>query len=61
MLIKAADDKQPAIDALTALTSRSGLNPSVRRHIEAELRRVQAGARGEREAAYEIEFQTRTA
>jgi hypothetical protein len=56
MLIKAAADRQPDIDALAALSARPGLDAATRRRIEAELRRVQAGARGEREAAYEIEF-----
>lgn len=56
MLIKAADDRQPDIDALTTLLGRTGSTATARQRIEAELRRVQAGARGEREAAYEIEF-----
>jgi nuclease-like protein len=56
MLIKSADDKQPDIDALNGLLARPGLDGATRRRVETELRRVQAGARGEREAAYEIEF-----
>jgi hypothetical protein len=56
MLIKPADDKQPDIDALNRLLARPGLDAATRRRTETELRRVQAGWRGEREAAYEIEF-----
>lgn len=56
MLIKSADDKQPDIDALNGLLARPGLDAATRRRLETELRRVHAGARGEREAAYEIEF-----
>lgn len=56
MLIKAADDKQPDVDALNGLIARPGIASDARRRIETELRRVQAGMRGERDAAYEIEF-----
>lgn len=56
MLIKTADDKQPDIDVLNRLLAQPDLDVAIRRRIETELRRVQAGARGEREAAYEIEF-----
>jgi hypothetical protein len=56
MLIKSADDKQPDIDALNGLLARPGLDAATRRRVKTELRRVQAGSRGEREAAYEIEF-----
>lgn len=56
MLVKAADDKARDVEALTALLTRPGLDASTRRRVETELRRLQAGKRGEREAAYEIEF-----
>jgi len=56
MLIKSADDKQVDIDTLNGLLARPGLEAATRRRIQTELRRVQAGWRGEREAAYEIEF-----
>jgi hypothetical protein len=56
MLIKTADDRQPDIDTLNGLLARPRLDSATRHRIELELRRVQAGARGEREAAYEIEF-----
>ena len=56
MLIKAADDKQPTIDALEALLARPDVDAPTRRRIEQEIRAVRAGAAGERDAAYEIEF-----
>ena len=56
MLIKSADDKQPDIAILNGLMARQDLDPATRRRIETELRRVRAGIKGEREAAYEIEF-----
>ncbi|MDA8203946.1 MAG: UvrD-helicase domain-containing protein [Chloroflexi bacterium] len=56
MRIKEADDKQPLIDALAALLTRPGLPAATRREIEHEIRAVRAGAQGERDAAYEIEF-----
>lgn len=56
MQVKAADDRQRDIDGLIMLLDRPGLNATVRERIDAELRRVRAGAAGERDAAYEIEF-----
>ena len=56
MRIKRADDKQPQLDALTALLARPDLDARVRQEVEQELRTVQAGVSGERDAAYEIEF-----
>jgi hypothetical protein len=56
MLIKAADDKQPQIDALEALLTRPDVDAATRTQIDRELKTIRAGARGEREAAYEIDF-----
>jgi hypothetical protein len=56
MLIKSADDKQPQINALEALLARPDVNAQTRRRIEQEVRMIRAGASGERDAAYEIEF-----
>ena len=56
MLIKPADDKRPQIDALTALLARPDVDAATRRRIETEIRTTRAGAAGERDAAYEIEF-----
>ncbi len=56
MQIKAADDKQPDINALEVLLSRQDVVGPKRRRIWHELRAIKAGERGEREAAYDIEF-----
>ena len=60
MLIKSADDKQPQIDALEALLARSDVDAQTRRRIEQEVRMIRAGASGERDATYEIEFHLAT-
>ena len=56
MQIKAADGRQPDLDALAALLERPDVDAQTRRRIETEMRRIRAGAAGERDAAYEIEF-----
>ncbi|HUQ77534.1 MAG TPA: nuclease-related domain-containing protein [Patescibacteria group bacterium] len=56
MQIKAADDKQPELDALNAALARPDVDAATRRRIETEIRKIRAGAAGERDAAYEIEF-----
>jgi len=60
LLIKSADDKQPQIDALEALLARSDVDAQTRRRIEQEVRMIRAGASGERDATYEIEFHLAT-
>jgi len=59
MLIKVADDKQPQIDALGALLGRPDVEATTRKLIDQEIRTMRAGAKGERDAAYEIDFQYR--
>jgi hypothetical protein len=56
MLIKAADDKTPDLDALRALLRRGDVNDEQRQRIEREIRNIQSGLRGEQDAVYEIEF-----
>jgi hypothetical protein len=56
LLIKSADDKQPQIDALTGLLARPDVDAATRRKIHTEIRQMRAGVAGERDAAYEIEF-----
>jgi hypothetical protein len=56
MLIKAADDKQPQIDALEALRTRLDVDAETKAQIDHELKNIRAGVRGERDAAYEIDF-----
>ena len=54
MIIKEADSKNSALDALKGLLARSDSNPDTKRRIEQEIRNIQAGIRGENEAAYEM-------
>jgi Nuclease-related domain len=54
--IQPADDKQPQLDALAMLLERPDVDAPTRRRIEQEIGQVRAGAAGERDAAYEIEF-----
>jgi hypothetical protein len=56
VLIKSADERQPDLDALTALLSRPDLSGPTRQKIEQEIRNIRAGTAGESEAAYEIDF-----
>ena len=59
MLIKAADDKQSDLDALATLLARPDVSGATRRHIDQEIRSIRAGVKGERDAAYEIDFFSR--
>jgi hypothetical protein len=54
--IKSADDKRPEIDALEGFLARPDVDGATRWRIEQEIRMIRAGASGERDAAYEIEF-----
>jgi len=56
MLIKAADDKSGDIEQLEALLGRPSIGVDEKKRIEQELRAVRSGLKGEREAAYEIDF-----
>ena len=56
MQTKAADDKQPQLDALAALLERPDVDTPTRRRIEQGIRQIRAGAAGERDAACGIEF-----
>lgn len=56
MQIKSADDKQPQIDTLEALLTRPDIVGATRGRIDQEIRMIRAGTSGERDAAYEIEF-----
>lgn len=59
MQIKAADDLQPTVDALGALTGRVDADDRTRQAIELELRLIKSGGRAERDAAFQLEFYTR--
>jgi hypothetical protein len=54
MIIKSADDKQLQIEALQNLLSHPNANTITKKRIEQEIRNIQAGIRGEDEAAYEM-------
>lgn len=54
MIIKTTDDKQPHIEALQNLLSHPNADTATRKRIEQEIRNIQAGIRGEEEAAYEM-------
>lgn len=56
MLIKSKDDLTPTLKALQALLANSALTKSQRENLKEELWNVQSGARGEQEAAYQIDF-----
>lgn len=54
MIIKEADDKARDIETLQALAARPDASAETRKRIEQEIRNIQAGIRGEDEAAYEM-------
>lgn len=54
MIIKYADDKQPQLAALQGLMNHPGADATTKKRIEQEIRNIQAGIRGEAEAAYEM-------
>lgn len=56
MLIKAAEGRQSDVEALTVLLARPDLDGATRRRVEQELRTTRSGAKGEHDAAYEIEL-----
>jgi len=56
MLLKAADDKSPAIETLQQFLDSSNLSATQRKAIIKELAIMRAGIKGEKEAAYELDF-----
>ena len=54
MIIKPADDKQSQKTLLQNLLSHPAADATTRKRIEQEIRNIQAGIRGEEEAAYEM-------
>lgn len=56
MLIKASQDRARDIETLQALLQHPAATADKRSRIESEIRNIRAGAKGEAEAAYEIEF-----
>lgn len=55
MLIKKADDKSRDIEALQALLGHPAASPETRKRVEQEIRNIKAGAKGEQDAAYEMQ------
>ena len=53
MIIKQADDRQSDLSTLQSLLIHPEVNTIVKKRIEREIRFIQAGIRGEEEAAYE--------
>ena len=56
MLLKSKDDISPTIAALETLLARKDVRGKQRERIEEEIDQVRAGARGEKDAAYHIDF-----
>jgi hypothetical protein len=56
MQVKPAEGRQPDIIALERLLDRPDLPAATRKRIEAEIRNIRSGEKGEHDAAYEIEF-----
>lgn len=55
MIIKEADSKDNDVAILQALLAHPRANVQTKQRIEQEVRNIQAGARGEKEAAYEMQ------
>jgi hypothetical protein len=56
LLIKAATDRSQDLNTLQALLAVPGITAPTRVLIDKEIRNIRAGAKGEAEAAYEIDF-----
>ncbi|WP_196782624.1 nuclease-related domain-containing protein [Chromobacterium paludis] len=56
MIIKSADSRQPQIQQLKQLLSRSDLSEKQRELLEKEVYAIQQGELGERNSAYELDF-----
>jgi len=56
MIIKSADSRDGDIAILEALLKHPDASAQIRKNIETELRFIRAGVKGEKDAAYEIDF-----
>ncbi len=56
MILKHKDDVKPQLEQLERLLMAATLSEAQRREIEEEIWKVRAGAKGEKEAAYHIDF-----
>jgi hypothetical protein len=59
VLIKSADDKAVDIQTLETLLARPDVTKATAKHIELEMTKIRAGAKAERDAAYQIDFYLR--
>lgn len=55
MIIKQADDKQQQKNVLQALLAHPKADAATKKRIEQEIKNIQAGIKGEQEAAYEMQ------
>lgn len=56
MIIKSFQDRGSDIEALASLAARPDCPPRTRNDIEVEQRKIRAGQKGEKDAAYSIDF-----
>lgn len=56
MIIKSIDDRRPAVNKLKSFLLRSDLTISQREAIEQNIRNIELGYQGEKDAAHEINF-----
>lgn len=61
MLIKTKDSLDPALDSLQRLLESPSLTREQKSAIEEEVRNIRAGVRGEKQAAYHIDFRLKDA
>ena len=60
MLIKSADDKSKDLVILQSFLARPDLTINAKERIDQEIKKINAGLKGEREAAYEMNFHYET-
>lgn len=56
MIIKTAEDKESDIAILKGLLERSDVSKETKNRIDQEIKNIHTGLKGEKEAAYEMEF-----
>lgn len=56
MLIKSADDRESDIKILESLLNHPSASASTKRNIEKEIKAIRSGVKGEKDAAYQIEY-----
>ncbi len=59
MLIKSAENRDHDIEALEKIAAREGASDALKAQIQNEIKMILVGSKGEREAAYEIDFYLR--